>query len=158
MRAPARTARTSSVVVVRPQAPPARRAPSRAQRVGSRVGSMAAQAAMAEKHTLAALLAAGIAGAARRFDWKLPTIGDMPPTLVWGLGAWAVGRFGKNKMAAHVATGLLSVGLYEQVAYTRETRQQIDAALEQQRALAEAESSTSTQGVHGAGVFGDFNG
>jgi hypothetical protein len=107
---------------------------------------------MAERHTLAALLAAGVAGAARRYDWKLPTIGDIPATLAWGLGAWAVGRFTKNKMASHVATGLLSVGLYEQVAYTKTTRDGIDTLLTTQRAAAEAESES--EGVYD----GDFGG
>lgn len=144
-----RRASPSIVVVGNGRARP----PSRAQRVGSRIGSVAAQAAMAEKHTLAALLAAGIAGAARRYDWKLPTLGDLPPPLVWGLGAWAVGRFGKNKMAQHVATGLLSVGLYEQVAYTKETREALDALMVTQRTREEAETS------EGPGVFGgNFDG
>jgi hypothetical protein len=129
------------------------RKPSRASRVGARIGSAAARAAVAEKHTLAALLAAGIAGAARRYDWKLPTLGDLPPPLVWGLGSWAVGRFTNNKMASHIATGLLSVGLYEQVAYTKSTRDQIDALLATQRATEEAAESSE-----GPGVFGDFGG
>lgn len=123
---------------------------SRASRVGSRVGSAAAKAAVAERHTLAALLAAGVAGAARRYDWKLPTIGDIPPTLAWGLGAWAVGRFSRNKMASHVATGLLSVGLYEQIAYTPDTRDQIDQLLMTQQETERLEAET--EGVEG--VFG----
>ena len=128
---------------------PARRR-STASRVGSRLGSAAARAAMAERHTLAALLAAGVAGAAKRYDWKLPTLGDIPAPLAWGLGAWAIGRFSKNKMASHVATGLLSVGLYEQVAYTKSTRDQIDALLVTQRAQLDAESES--EGV--VGTFG----
>lgn len=131
-----------------------RRRRSTASRVGSRVGSAAAKAAVAERHTLAALLAAGIAGAARRYDWNVPTIGDLPAPLAWGLGAWAIGRFTRNKMASHVATGLLSVGLYEQVAYTKDTRDQIDLLLTTQR---EAEEATATLGTH-EGLSGDFGG
>lgn len=142
--------RAPSVVVVRN--PPARR--STASRVGSRVGSAAAQAAMSEKHTLAALAAAGVAALARKNDWNLPTFGDVPPVLAWGLGAWAYGKFGKNKMAQHVATGLLSVGLYEQIAYTRDTRAAIDQLLTAQRAAEEAEDAAQVT----EGVYGDFGG
>lgn len=136
----------TQLVVVQPQ-------PSRSRKLAKRAGSAAARtaakAAAQERHTLAALAAAAIAGAARRYDWQLPTIGDMPPTLTWGLGAWAFGRWGKNKMAQHVATGLLSVGLYDAIAYTQETRDQLDELLRIQRDAEEAERSTSGPSILG---------
>lgn len=131
---------------------------TRGRRTAGRVGSAIAKAAWDEKHTIAALLAAGVAGAARRYDWQVPTLGDLPAPLVWGLGFWAFGRFQRNQMAQHVATGLLSVGLYEGIAYTAETRAQIDTLVTTQ---AETEATTtSTLGMFESGHHeeADFDG
>lgn len=138
----------TQLVVVEPAR---RRRSTLARRAGSAAARTAAKAAAQERHTLAALAAAAIAGAARRYDWDLPTIGDMPPTLTWGLGAWAFGRWGKNKMAQHVATGLLSVGLYDAIAYTQETRDQLDELMRIQRAAEETERTT------GPSLLGNFD-
>lgn len=125
------------------------RARAIAGRVGSAAGRAAAMAAAEEKHTLTALGGAAVAGFARRYGWQLPApITGVPPVLQWGLAAWAFGRFGRSKTAAHLGTGLLSVGLYEAIAYSSRTREQVDALLETQRSEDEAESSSS-RGVMG---------
>lgn len=146
----AKAGNPETLVVVQPARPARRRSTGRriAKRVASSAGRAAARAAAQERHTLAALGAAAVVGLAKRYDWDIPTLGDLPPTLAWGLGSWAVGRWGKNKMAQHVATGLLSIGLYEAIAYTKSTRDQIDELV---RIQAEAEESERTT----RGIMGD---
>ena len=143
----AATTKKAQLVVVERQPTRGRRL---AKRAGAAAGRAAARAAAQERHTLAALAAAAVAGAARRYDWQLPTIGDLPATLTWGLGAWAFGRWGKNKMAQHVATGLLSVGLYDAIAYTTETREQLDELLRIQRDTEEAQRTSGPSLLGGA--------
>lgn len=143
-------ARGTSVVVVR-SGGTGRRIARVAGRVAGRVASRIAQE---EKHTLVALGAAAFMGIAKRQGWNLPTIGGMHPALTFGAVAWAVGKFSKNEVARHLATGLLSVGLFDALAYTRETREQIDALLETQRSEEEAEGGSSSLGRGGLGQLG----
>lgn len=77
---------------------------ARARRVGSGI--------MSEKHTLTPLLAAYLLGVAKKNGTSLPTIMGLGPAASVGLIAWAVGKYGKNQMARHAATGLLSVAVY----------------------------------------------
>lgn len=128
---------------------PARGA-GRIARAGARAASRAAwRAAQAEQHTLAALGAAGIFGWARRSGTELPKpLGESVPTpLQYGLIAWLLGRWTKSKTMEHVATGLLSVGIYDAAAYTAETREQVEQLL-----TAQSDSERATRGaevVHG---------
>jgi len=69
----------------------------------------AAAAARDEKHTLAALGAAAALGYVERSGTQLPfVVPALGPAGTYGLAAWAIARFAKNKTAAHVATGLLA--------------------------------------------------
>jgi len=122
-----------------------------AKRVATRGATAAAKAAQAEKHTLAALAAAAVLGFARRTNTDLPTVGDVQPALLYGLAAWGFGKWGKSRTASHVGTGLLSVGLYEAIAYTRETRDSVDELV-----AVQAERENESEGVRG--VVGDITG
>lgn len=116
-----------------------------ARRGASAVGRAALRAADSEKHTLAALGTAAALGIARRKGYELPTIGGMPAALTVGLGAWAFGKFSKNRVAQHIATGALSVAVYDLVAYTRDTREGIDTLVEAQ-VQAEEDEEDETSG------------
>ena len=78
-----------------------------------RVGSAAASAAMSEKHTLAAVAAAAGYGFARSRGVALPYVNAIGMAGTYGLGAWFLGRYTKNRTMQHVATGLLAVAAAE---------------------------------------------
>lgn len=104
-------ARRASTPTVRVTLPPGvRRAAGRLARRG--VG-VAAQAAKDERHTLIALAAAGLLGAAQGSGVQLPYVQAIGMPATAGIVAWAAGRFSKNKTVQHVATGLLSVAAYD---------------------------------------------
>lgn len=82
-----------------------------------RVGSAAARAAADEKHTLMAAAGAGLLGYLDKNghldSWSL--IDGVDPKTQIALGLWAVGKFTKNKIAQHVATGAIAVAIYSMV-------------------------------------------
>jgi hypothetical protein len=98
------------------------RPPSRTRvvvaRVARRAGGAALAAAQAEKHTLAAVFAAGAVGYAQRQGMldTIPHIAAIGPIGTLGAVAWAAGRFMRSRVASHVATGLLSVAVYKAAA------------------------------------------
>jgi hypothetical protein len=71
----------------------------------------AGRAVASEKHTLAALAAAGAYGLIEKSGVAIPTIGPLGPAATVGMAAWLYGRFSKNQTAQHVATGLLCVAI-----------------------------------------------
>lgn len=100
----------SPAPVIRVSAPAApRRRFHRTRRIAGRAVGIASS----EKHTLVALGAAAVLGYAEKQAFPLPSIGPLGPASTTGLIAWAIGRATRSTMAAHVATGLLSVGLYK---------------------------------------------
>ena len=66
---------------------------------------------MSEKHTITAIVAAGVIGLLEKQGISIPTLGPLPPVATAGVAAWAYGRWGKSQMAQHIATGLLSVAV-----------------------------------------------
>ena len=88
--------------------------PRRALARGARrAGTAAAQAAISEKHTLAAVGAAAAYGFARSRGVALPFVGALGMAGTYGLAAWALGRYTRSRTMQHVATGLLSVAAAE---------------------------------------------
>lgn len=88
--------------------------PRRALARGARrAGTAAAQAAVSERHTLAAVGAAAAYGFARSRGVALPFVGALGMAGTYGLAAWALGRYTKSRTMQHVATGLLSVAAAE---------------------------------------------
>jgi hypothetical protein len=71
----------------------------------------AGRAVASEKHTLAALAAAGAYGLIEKSGVAIPTIGPLGPAATVGMAAWLYGRMSKNQTAQHVATGLLAVAI-----------------------------------------------
>lgn len=108
----ARTARRSTSIARRASSG-ARVVVQRAAPVVRRVGSAASVAAASEKHTMVALLAAGAAGYARREGMldQLPHIDALGVEGTYGALAWAVGKYTRNRMASHLATGLLCIAV-----------------------------------------------
>jgi len=88
--------------------------PRRALARGARrAGVAAAQAAVSERHTFAAVAAAAGYGFARSRGVTLPYVSALGVAGTYGLAAWALGRYSKNRTMQHVATGLLAVAAAE---------------------------------------------
>ncbi len=104
-----RTASPQTIRIAVPRAPLAKRAKAAAHRGARHIAS----AAMDEKHTLVALVAAGVLGFAQREGISIPHVEIAGEAGTAGLVAWAVGKWGKSRIARHVATGLLSIAVYE---------------------------------------------
>lgn len=83
----------------------------RAGRAARHYGAHAGRAVASEKHTLAALAAAGAYGLIEKSGVSIPTIGPLGPAATVGMAAWLYGRMSKNQTAQHVATGLLAVAI-----------------------------------------------
>lgn len=97
--------------------PRAQMALARAAPVAKRVGGVAKAAAMSEKHTITALVTAG--GLAwldkeGKLD-GLQVTDSISPIATVGLGLWVAGKFTKNSMLQHAATGALSIALFNAV-------------------------------------------
>lgn len=116
----ARSRRSSRSIVARPTvvrtpAPIIRvSAPSGGGRRFHRVrhhARRAGHAVASEKHTIAALAAAGAYGLIEKSGVSIPTIGPLGPAATVGMAAWLYGRISKNATAQHVATGLLAVAI-----------------------------------------------
>ena len=82
-----------------------------------RVGSAAARAAADEKHTLAAVGAAGLLGYLDKNGHldQLTLVEGVDPKSQLALILWAAGKVTKNKIVQHVATGVASVAIYSMV-------------------------------------------
>jgi hypothetical protein len=78
-----------------------------------RAASAAVKAALTERHTLIAVGAAGALGVAERMQVPLPHLSFLGKAGTYGVAAWIAGKATGNPTAQHVATGLLSVALYE---------------------------------------------
>lgn len=89
----------------------------RAAPIVRRVGGVAARAAMDEKHTLAAVGGAALLGYLDKNGHldNVSLVDGVDPKVQVGLLAWAAGRFTKNRMVQHVATGALSVAVYSMI-------------------------------------------
>jgi hypothetical protein len=74
-----------------------------------RVGSAGAQLAKDEKHTFTALLAAAASGYVKGAGMTVPYVDALGLEGTYGLVAWGIARYTRNRTAEHVATGLLSV-------------------------------------------------
>lgn len=86
---------------------------TRVVKVGRSGLSAAARAARSEKHTIAAVAAAGILGFMRREGVALPKVAALGTAGTYGALAWLGGRYMKSQVLQHVATGLLSVAAAE---------------------------------------------
>ena len=87
----------------------ARRAAPKARSAARSVG----RAAIASKHQMYAVGSAAVLGYAIKSGWKIPTLFNLTPAASAAIGAWAMGYFGKNQTAEHIATGLLSAAVYD---------------------------------------------
>lgn len=111
-------ARRTQPVVVRTVQAPSRPStiriamPASVTQRARRAGRAAGRGIIGEKHTLTPLIASYLLGVAKQKGTKLPTILGLGPAASVGIIAWAVGKWGRNAMAAHAATGLLSVAAY----------------------------------------------
>lgn len=105
----ATTSRGQPVRVSIPTGAVARRAGTAVRR-GS---TAAARAAWSERHTLTAVMSAGVLGLAARQGVALPHIGALGIPGTYGLAAWGLGKVTKSRMLSHVATGLLCVGTFQ---------------------------------------------
>jgi len=68
---------------------------------------------MDEKHTLAAVGAAAVLGLMQGQGMSLPHFTAVGVPATYGVAAWALGRYSKNRTVQHVATGLLAVAAYD---------------------------------------------
>lgn len=100
-------ARTSPTIRISAPAPIARRYGRRIRHYGRGAG----RAVASEKHTIAAIAAAGVYGLVEKSGVAIPHIGPLGPAATVGLIAWVYGRVSKSQTAQHVATGLLSVAV-----------------------------------------------
>ncbi len=80
-------------------------------KVARRGVSMAAREAREEKHTLYALGAAAALGYAERQEYDLPHVEAVGVAGTYGVLAWIIGKYTKNRSARHMATGLLSIAV-----------------------------------------------
>lgn len=81
--------------------------------VARRVVSAAVRGAIAEKHRLTAMAAAGALGFAERNNIPLPELPMVGKAGTYGLIAYVGAKVLKNETLSHVATGLLSVATYD---------------------------------------------
>jgi hypothetical protein len=86
----------------------ARRLGAMAAAGGRRFSSAAAKAAASEKHTLTALGAAAALGYVEKNRIQVPHIQAIGVDGTVGLGLWALGKYTKNPVLQHMATGALA--------------------------------------------------
>lgn len=90
--------------------------PSRGKRAGAllrRGGGAAAKAAQANKHTMFALLGAGIAGYIKKTGMDLPKIDALGTAGTYGALALVGGIMMKNRTLESLGTGLASIAVYQ---------------------------------------------
>lgn len=84
----------------------------RAGRATRRAGGAIARGASEEKHRLAAIVAAGALGWAKKSGWSLPSIGPLGTSGSAALIAYGIARMTGSRVASHAATGLACVAAY----------------------------------------------
>jgi hypothetical protein len=84
--------------------------------LAKRGGSAAAALARDEAHTLTAMAAGAALGYVESRAIVVPHIRALGIAGTYGGLAWGIARYSKNKMAAHVATGLLTCAIRDAVA------------------------------------------
>lgn len=112
-------AKAQAVKIIR--VPSMRAAGARAGNLARRAGSAAGRWAKEEKHTVGALGAAAVLGFLSRPSAdggpstaeKLPHIRAIGVPGTYGLALYAVARMSKSHVAGHMATGLMSIALFE---------------------------------------------
>lgn len=90
---------------------------ARAAPVAKRIGGAAKSAALSEKHTITALGTAGLLGYLDK-EGKLDGLqitDSISPIATVGIGMWVAGKFSKNPMIQHAATGALSIAVFSMV-------------------------------------------
>lgn len=113
----AKSSAPSRTVVRTVAAPPVRVSLSRdvGRRVGAgarRAGRAVARGASEEKHRIAAIVAAGLLGLAKRSGIALPAIGPLGASGTAALLAYGAHKMTGSRMASHAATGLACVAAY----------------------------------------------
>ena len=91
-------------------------AKSKMKGLARRGGSAAAALARDEAHTLTAMAAGAALGYVESRAIVVPHIRALGIAGTYGGLAWGIARYSKNKMAAHVATGLLTCAIRDAVA------------------------------------------
>lgn len=90
----------------------AREVGRRAGRGARRAGSALARGASEERHRIAAIVAAGLLGLAKRSGISLPSIGPLGTSGTAALLAYGAHKMTGSRMASHAATGLACVAAY----------------------------------------------
>lgn len=107
MAGKARARRSSPVRIIRAGG-------RRAGAIARRGLTAAGRAAVSEKHTIAAVIAAAAVGYVDRPGGvELPHVNALGVAGTYGLALWAAGRYTKNPMLQHAATGLLAVAAHD---------------------------------------------
>lgn len=114
---PSRRTAAARTVVRQAAAPPVRVSIARsvgaaAGRGARRAGSALARGASEEKHRIAAVVAAGLLGLAKRSGINLPSIGPLGTSGTAAMLAYGVHKMTGSRMASHAATGLACVAAY----------------------------------------------
>jgi len=78
-----------------------------------KVGRAAGVAALEERHTIAAVLAAIALGYIEKNNVPVPDVLGIGTPATAGLAAWILGKTTKSRMARHVATGCLAIAAYQ---------------------------------------------
>lgn len=78
-----------------------------------RAGRKVASAAYEERHRMGAILGGLALGLIEKAGIDLPTVPLLGKAGTLGAAAWAVGKWGKSRMASHAATGFLAIAAYE---------------------------------------------
>ena len=111
----AKPATVGKVQIVRvPSFSPATKA--KVKGLAKRGGQAAAALARDEAHTLTAMAAGAALGYVESRAIVVPHIRALGVAGTYGGLAWGIARYSKNKMAAHVATGLLTCAIRDAVA------------------------------------------
>jgi hypothetical protein len=89
----------------------------RAAPIARRVAGAAARAALDERHTIAALVSAGVLGYLDREGQleRMSLVDGIDPKVQWALIAYLGARMTRSRTLAHVATGVGSVAIYDMV-------------------------------------------
>lgn len=78
-------------------------------------------AAADETHTMWALGAAAAAAYVKKNKIDIPNPTPFSDETAYGLGAWALAKWTKNRKARHAATGLLCIALYNWIGEEEKT-------------------------------------
>ena len=76
-------------------------------------GRKIASAAYEERHRMGAILGGLALGLIEKAGIDLPTIPLLGKAGTLGVAAWAMGKWGKSRIASHAATGFLAIAAFE---------------------------------------------